>query len=383
MPDARTVPAILSAIGLAHDLGNPPFGHQGEAAIGHWFTLRGEAVFENNAEKTSDSKLLVPKKLWPEFLEFEGNAQTFRILTRLQVAVGGYGLDLTAATLAALLKYPTSCDKRDKSKASTKKYGYFESEIEIVRWVRSRTGLAEGERHPLTWIMEAADDIAYAVLDIEDAIRKGIVSPDDVRAIVCHSLDDKYGRSKDFLDERFNKTRAGEFSISGMREIMSSYLRTAFIDKLMDEAVEDFKINQKAIESYSMKNPLMSDSSLLICLKKIAQEHVFVSPDVRKIEADGFKIIGKLMDFYWHAIINRKDAENLNSRRTDAKAAYGISKISDNYLQCAARGHWKDRDGSFLPMRYRELRLLTDMVSGMTDGYAKSEYEFLHSNDFI
>ncbi|MFN4175249.1 MAG: deoxyguanosinetriphosphate triphosphohydrolase, partial [Parachlamydiaceae bacterium] len=79
----------------------------------------------------------------------------------------------------------------------------------------------------------------------------------------------------------------------------------------------------------------------------------------------------------------RKDPEDLLSRRKDAKAAYGISKLSDNYLQCAARGKWSSRDGSLLPMRYRELRLLTDMVSGMTDGFAKSEYDYLLENDFI
>lgn len=129
--------------------------------------------------------------------------------------------------------------------------------------------------------------------------------------------------------------------------------------------------------------PLMSGSLLLDNLKLIAKNYVFVEPDVRKIEADGFKIIGKLMDFYWHAISNREDVENLVSRRSDAKAAYGIAKISDNYLQCAAKGGWLARDGTSLPMRYRELRLLTDMVSGMTDGFAKGEYEYLKENDFL
>ncbi|MEQ1882503.1 MAG: dGTP triphosphohydrolase, partial [Burkholderiales bacterium] len=161
VPDPRAVPAILSAIGLAHDLGNPPFGHQGEAAIGNWFKLRGEGIFKASRSWTGANRP-IPKRLWPEFLQFEGNAQTFRIVSRLQVAVGGYGLDLTAGTLAALLKYPTSCDKRNKEIASTKKYGFFESEHKIVQWVRNETGLAEGQRHPVTWIMEAADDIAYS-----------------------------------------------------------------------------------------------------------------------------------------------------------------------------------------------------------------------------
>lgn len=380
--EPRAVPAILSAIGLAHDLGNPPFGHQGEAAIGNWFALKGEAIFRPSRNWMGKNRP-VPKRLWPEFLKFEGNAQTFRIVTRLQVAVGGHGLDLTAGTLAALLKYPTSCDKRDKQNASTKKYGYFESEQEIVSWVRSETGIASGQRHPLTWIMEAADDIAYSVLDIEDAIRKGIISPDDVRSLVGHDIDGCYTDLIEFLDKKFSLTRGGKFSISETREIMSSYLRTAFIQKLIDEAIYDFKIFQKEIESGVMRNPLMFSSSLLKRLKGIAKDYVFVETDVRKIEADGFKIIGKLMDFYWYAITNRNDIEDLLSPRTDAKAAYGISKISDNYLQCAARGKWIARDNKELPIRYRELRLLTDMVSGMTDGFAQSEYHYLLENNFL
>lgn len=380
MPDARAVPAILSAIGLAHDLGNPPFGHQGEAAIGNWFKGRGDEIFRPGG---GGEERHVPERLWPEFLEFEGNAQTFRIVTRLQVAVGGFGLDLTAGTLAALLKYPTSCDKRDGGNAATKKFGFFESEIEVVRWVRSKTGLEEGQRHPLTWIMEAADDIAYSVLDIEDAIRKGIISPDDVRSLINHDLPDSYSAVKEFLDEKFQLTRGSKFSIAETREIMSAYLRTAFIQCLIDEAVEDFRSDKKAIEKGKRVVPLMNDSALLRRLKRISREYVFVVQDVRKIEADGFKIIGKLMDFYWHAISFRGNDEDLLSRRSDAKAAYGISKISDNYLQCAARGNWVSRDASFLPMRYRELRLLTDMMSGMTDGYAKLEYDYLSQNDFI
>lgn len=383
MPDARTVPAILSAIGLAHDLGNPPFGHQGEAAIGQWFKKKGSDIFtSHNGESLLESQT-VPERLWPEFIEFEGNAQTFRILTRLQVAAGGFGLDLTAATLNALLKYAVPCDKRNTSAAQARKFGYFESEIEIVRWVRSETGIDEGERHPLTWIMEAADDIAYSVLDIEDAIRKGILSPDDVHAIIEHRLDGQYLDMRDFINRRFSQTRNGSFSISGTREVMSSYLRTALIQTLLDECIQQVKLSKKQMENFSLTKGLMDSSLLLRLLKEIAQNHVFVVADVRKIEADGFHIIDGLMEFYWHAISHRKLYDDLLSKRMDARAAYGISKLSDNYLQCAAYGQWPARDGGHLPMRYRELRLLTDMVSGMTDGFAKAEYDSLSADGFL
>ena len=377
LSEPRAVPAILATIGLAHDLGNPPFGHQGEAAIGNWFSDKKVFGSEKNVEQ------FVPLHLQPEFTEFEGNAQAFRILTKLQVALGGHGLDFTAATLASLMKYPVSCDQRSKGDAATKKYGYFESEQEIVAWVRGETDLQSGKRHPLTWLMEAADDIAYAVLDIEDAMHKGIVSPDDVRSLIDHHLGDDYSTDKDFIGRKFADARGLGFSISETREIMSSYLRTVFISRLINQAIHAFVSNKSEIFSYSHKRPLLDQSELLKTLKQIAYEHVFVSADVRKIEADGFAIIGGLMDFYWHAISHREVFEDINSRRRDARSAYGLSKLSDNYFQRAKNGPCPDRNGAELSMRYKELRLLTDMVSGMTDGFAKAEYDALISDGFL
>ena len=377
LADPKSVPAILATIGLAHDLGNPPFGHQGEAAIGNWF--KNNDVFG----KSKDPISYVRPKLQPEFLDFEGNAQAFRILTKLQVALGGFGLDFTAATLAALMKYPVSCDMRDGNRASTKKYGYFECEHQTVEWVRHETGLNPGDRHPLAWLMESADDIAYSVLDIEDAMHKGIISPDDVRSLIDHHLDDDYSATQKFITEKFSEARNLDRSISETREIMSSYLRTAFITRLIDEAIKSFTSNKNSIFDFSQSKALLKDSALLSTLKTIAVDHVFVSSDVRKIEADGFNIISGLMDFYWHAIENRENILDIDSKRTDAKSAYGMSKLSDNYYQRAKANNCVDRHGNEMSMRYRELRLLTDMVSGMTDGYAKAEYDALKADGFI
>jgi dGTPase len=378
LAETRAIPSILATIGLAHDLGNPPFGHQGEAAIGHWF--KNKDVFGD----ASDASTFIPEHLWGEFLEFEGNAQALRILARLQVALGGYGLDLTAGTLAALMKYPTPVDRRDKGNAATKKFGYFEAEHDVVQWVRLNTGLSEAQRHPLTWLMEAADDIAYATLDIEDAMHKGIISPDDVRAIIGHDLETSYKKLRAFLDEKFIETRKKEgLSIREIREVMSSYLRTAFIDGLISEAIDVYKSDSRNIFAYSRTTPLLKESGLLKSMKELAKKHVFSHPSITKIEADGYRILEGLMDFYWYAITNRENDGDLLSDRTDAKAAFGISKISDNYLQCAARANYLDRDNAPLSMRYKELRLLTDMVSGMSDGFAKSEYDFLRQNEMI
>lgn len=355
---------MLATIGLAHDLGNPPFGHQGEAAIGHWFHEQMDVFSSDNGS--------VPEHLFPEFTAFEGNAQSLRILTRLQVSAGDVGLDLTAGTLSALMKYTVSCDQRKTGGAATKKYGFFESEYEIVKWIRQETQIGEGERHPLTWIMEAADDIAYSILDIEDAIKKGIVSPDDIYTIVSVDLDDTYEGLKGAINRDFGKIKRDNRSIGEIREIKASYVRTNLIRNLISYAVAQFETNWPAIQNRSHATPLLANCGLCNLLKKTAVQYVFSSTPVRRVEAEGAIAVKRLMDFFWKAIHDRADAVDLKSARKSAAAAYGWSLISDNYRQIAIRDQYIDRNGNPLPMRYRELRLLTDMISGMTDGFAKS-----------
>lgn len=143
----RDVPAMLAAVALAHDLGNPPFGHQGEVAITQWFSEKLKPYSDSDRARYKD------------FTNFDGNAQTFRLVTKLQVLTDDFGLNLTCGTLAALLKYPSLHDTADFG--GYKKFGVFESEREAVMQVWEQTGLTEGQRHPLAYIMEACDDIAY------------------------------------------------------------------------------------------------------------------------------------------------------------------------------------------------------------------------------
>ncbi len=357
----REVRAILSAIGLAHDLGNPPFGHEGEKAIGAWFK-RNEGKFDGGASNK------IPGSLWPEFTDFEGNAQTVRVVAKLQVSAGGYGLDLTAATLAALMKYPITCDARSPASQTTKKFGYFECESEVVAWVRSKTGLEAGQRHPLTWIMEAADDIAYSSLDIEDAIKKRILSPEDVLAEIEEQAGEEFKKTAIKLNEVYRSFDRSGRSVEEVREIKASYFRTVAINHMICHAVDAFTGNLAAIEGRKHTKELLDGCGLCGLLKVIAYRYAFDSRGVRRVEADGSVAISEVMDFLWTAIEDREEPE-LGSKRLSASSAYGWTLFSDNYKQNAIRNHYKDRHGNGLPMRYKELRLLTDMVAGMTDGY--------------
>jgi dGTPase len=367
---APEVRAMLSAIGLSHDLGNPPFGHEGEKAIGAWFKAN-ESAFDGGSSGT------VPTELRPEFIDFEGNAQTLRVVAKLQVSAGGYGLDLTASTLAALMKYPITCDQRNESSQATKKYGYFECESDLVAWIRSKTGLGPGERHPLTWVMEAADDIAYSSLDIEDAINKRILSPEDVLAEIEAKEGDEFKSTAQKLESVYGSFDRTGRSVEEVREIKASYFRTVAISHMITHAVNAFVSDFENILKGKRTAELLDGCGLCGLLKDIAFSYAFDSRGVRRIEADGSVAISRVMDFLWTAITHRKKPTVLDSRRLSASAAYGWTLFSDNYKQNAIRNHYTDRDGKNLPMRYKELRLLTDMISGMTDGYLMDLYRSL------
>lgn len=366
----RTIRAMLSAIGIAHDLGNPPFGHQGEVAIGDWFRSNGTSFDGGDAGN-------VAQRNKDEFLKFEGNAQTIRVITRLQTSSGGHGLDLTASTLAALMKYTVSCNKTAKDLKPRAKYGFFESESNIIDWIREKTGIPEGCRHPLTWIMEAGDDIAYSSLDIEDAIRKRLLSPDDVLDAIISIGGSELSIVAEIIKDKFHNISRVDFSIQEIREIKSSYFRTVVIDHMIKYAVENFDKNFTQIMGLDHHHEILDGCELHLILKNLAFSYAFDSKGVRKIEADGSVAMNNLMTFFWNAINDREKVSNLASRRNSAASAYGWALISDNYKHRAIRNNYLDRDGNPLSIRYQELRLLTDMMSGMTDGYLMALNESL------
>ena len=364
---------ILQAIGLAHDLGNPPFGHQGETAIGDWFKVRKDWIFTKEDQKSdADLEDPVPKNLWEEFTEFDGNPQTLRLLVNLQTHQARVGLDLTAATLSAVLKYPVHVTNREQSgvntRAQAKKGGYFESEFHVVEWLRKETGLREGQRHPLTWIMEACDDIAYSVLDVDDLLKKSVLSPDDVLVTLRHSSCVKEDPAVTKLVNKFREVNNGDRHVEIQRDIKIQYLRAYMIEALINEASDEFVKNVGLIMKLKQITALMENSSLCNALKGIAKQYGLRHPKVLLAEATGAAAIDGLMTALWNAISKRKEKDDLRSKRITARDRYIFSLISPNYIEQAETSSQRSRQANNL--RYRELRLLTDMVSGMTDTFA-------------
>ena len=363
----RNVPALLAAIGLAHDLGNPPFGHQGENAIRTWFR-------NNEADIFSGPELSQAMK--NDFLNFEGNAQTLRLVTKLQIIDDDYGLNLTYGTLAALLKYTVPSDKISEDFSSRKKYGFFQSEKDIVNEVWQETGLSEGVRHPLTYIMEACDDIAYSVLDAEDSVKKQLVSFSDLISHLKHQ-----GNSDKIIkevcieaEEKHNSFRSGTLSPSELNDVSMQMFRVYAIKAMVRATVDTFSENLTNILDGTFDSDLIKKGeakTLCKSLKNFDRAHGYNHKSVLALELQGYNTIIWLMDILWNSIIRREYADNPGSKRTDPLSAYVYGRISENYRRIF------ESEKNPMPIRYREAQLLTDMISGMTDNYAINLYKDL------
>jgi dGTPase len=367
----RNIPALLASAGLAHDLGNPPFGHQGEGAIQSWFS-------DHTADVLAE---LTEKQHRQDFLLFEGNAQGFRLLTRLQLINDDYGLDLTHASLAALMKYPTSSDKIDNNHVASKKHGFFASEQHVVKDVHNKTKLKLGQRHPLAYLMEACDDIAYTVLDAEDAVKKGLASFSDLMAFLINS------GKKDSLVKQVvmqSKQKHTEYQAATLKlspaelnDVSMQRFRVFAIGAMVRAVIETFRKYEDEFVAGTVKVSLLEKSSaerLRKTLKEFSFKHAYTHRSVLEVELQGYNVIRGLMDLFWAAIIDRTDAAKPESRRRQPFTRYVYGRISENYRRIFENPSETDKNFS---MRYRECLLLTDMISGMTDSFAVNLYEEL------
>ena len=344
----RTVPALLAAAGLAHDLGNPPFGHQGEQTIRRWCKNNAECKIGSpiNSKDCPDFK---------DFSKFDGNCQTFRLLTRLQILNDKFGLNLTCATLAALMKYPVfSKDIKD-----FKKFGIFQSEKDVAQDVWQETGLAEGIRHPLVYVMEACDDIAYSVIDAEDTVKKGYASFNDlidflhsgeicndekIKEVVNAAVD----KNKEFKKEKLSSAELNELSMQMFRvkaiAVMIESATDAFVKKLPDILAGKADGKFEVIGSSKAAN-------LCARLKEFDKGYGFHHPDVLRLELEGNNYMNFTMDALWKGI---------NDNETDPFAKYAYGRISENYRRVYEDGERSTSD---------KLHLLCDQISGMTENY--------------
>ena len=284
--------AIVAAAALAHDIGNPPFGHSGEKAIGEYFkTGRGQQYREALTDKQ-----------WQDLVDFEGNANGFNLLTASRPGIEG-GLRISYATLGAFMKYPKeSLPKKPTSNISDKKYGFFQADKEFFRDVANELGLIPNkqgedigfERHPLAYLVEAADDICYTIIDFEDGINLGVISEDYALEYLIKLVKDKV------QVEKYNSLTTKEDRIS--------YLRALAISSLIADAVNVFVANEADILAGRYPHALTDQGSYTAQMKDIISlsvKNIYQSREVVEKEIIGYRIINTLLDTFCTAYNNR------------------------------------------------------------------------------
>lgn len=341
---------IIAAACLAHDIGNPPFGHSGEDAISEYFKNGNGKRFK---EKISD------EKKWNDLIRFEGNAQGFRIITKLQNQDVDGGLQLTYATLSALNKYPKESltDREIKHgngyKNIYKKFGFFQSEKDLFRLVAEKTGLDKPDkdenylwfRHPLSFLVEAADDICYSIMDLEDGFRLGLLSFKETENLLLPLIHkgDLSGYKK-----RDDNEKVG-------------YLRAKAISDLVNLVADAFMENEIEIIAGKFKKELVtviSKSSTLKKIEKASIEKIYRHRSVVEREAAGYEVLGGLLDTFITAY-NEYSNHNLTPKYRAI-----INLIPKRFFYNEEK----------YPELYQRLLRIIDFISGMTDSYAVSIY---------
>lgn len=335
--------AIVAAACLTHDLGNPPFGHSGERALSEFFiSHRPDGITE---------------KEYADLSNFEGNAQGFRIL-----ASPHYNdLKLTYATLATFSKYP--CESiihpRNKDRKSQKKFGFFQSEKSVFKNVAVGCGLtplsdedAVWARHPLTFLVEAADDICYLIIDLEDATRMKVISEEEFKNLVAPIIGARLDEKK--LEE--------ETDINQKIGI----LRAMAINQLIEECAEIFIQNESQIlegKFDTALTDLIPSATYTQAIAKFSFSKIYNSQQVLEIQAAGFEVLPGLIELFWEA------TEDYVNKGKNCKAKHL------NLIRMLPLPYQNYLAPETTP--YLRARTLVDYISGMTDRYAVALYKKL------
>ncbi len=339
--------SIVGAACLAHDLGNPPFGHSGESAISSFYLNHPDGQFFQN---------LVTGKEWEDLTNFEGNAQGFRIMNDEKEG----GLALTFATLGAFTKYPkTSSAPVIKGRKSQKKYGVYRSNFEQFKFMAIDMGLVSIDdeawcRHPLAFLVEAADDICYNIIDLEDGCRLGLLSFEKTKDLLAAIIGDKFNEAKLLkIEDQNNKL--------GM-------LRALAISQLITETVEVFKRHEKSMLSGEFDQALtdiIPSAEALAKISTLSIDKIYRAKQVLEREAGGFEVIERLMNAFARAVYFKffeKDAFNPRQR-----SIYLL-------LNPSIRLRLEKPNQSM----YDHLLIVSDFISSLTDSYAIKLYKILN-----
>ncbi|MDL2313000.1 dNTP triphosphohydrolase [Bacteroidales bacterium OttesenSCG-928-B11] len=346
----REIPIIIKSACLVHDIGNPPFGHFGEFVIQDYFKKR----FAEKDEK-GNARFDVTPEQQRDFTFFDGNAQGFRVLTKLQFLDDIYGLNLTYATLASFLKYPNA-DDVDKKFLYRKKRGVFESERSFLDQIIENCDLSvngKNIRHPLSFIMEAADSICYLVMDIEDAFNKKWFDFPFIKREMNANLEIRNIIEK--IEERKD--------ISENKKVVN--FRLELIKYLVDLAVRNFIHNVENICNGDYNRELIFDDQkgVAAMLNDFSYANIYAHKEITDIELTGYSVLRGLLDFYVDFCFNE----------TEKFREKAVASISNSILKAALMESGVEEFDQLSD--YYKLKVIVDFISGMTDQYALNQFK--------
>lgn len=374
--DIEKICSVLECAGLIHDIGNPPFGHFGEDYIRSWFR-ENLSLLEFKGKKID--MILTPQMLG-DLYNFEGNAQALRILTKLHFLVDENGMNLTYTLLNTIIKYPVPSTGIDKKSGNIKdkKMGYYYADKDIFEDITSSTG-AGGCRHPLAFILEAADDIAYKTADIEDAAKKGFISYSQLVCELKNTYMDRcadegereeYSRAVEKLEDYYRQAAEKGLSSPEQNAIQRWIIYVQGV--LLKCAAFGFTSNYSDIMQGSFTKELLAvshGSALAYALGDLAYRFVFTSKSIYKLEVAAGEIYSFLLGkFTRAAVLYDTDAKHSAIEQRTMKL------VSENYIRVYKVFSEGKSDEEKL---YLRLMLVTDYICGMTDGYARDLYREL------
>lgn len=373
---------------LLHDIGNPPFGHFAEQTINSW--IKKEALPILDTLYTIDEKNQELKNiLTNDLCNFDGNAQAIRIVSKLQ------RLNLSYTQIASILKYTRGAFEKKPAKSEEKSYlkkkpGYYYSEKDFVEKVQEALEIESGNRFPLTYIMEAADDISYLTADIEDAVDKGILKFEDVYNLIkkeCEKQNDSF--LLELIEKHYDRARQNEEEPYQFNMFLTM-VRVNLITALVNHVSNIYIKNHKALFDGSFNSALLEydkDSKYykaLLILQTISIKYIYNNKEVQALELKGFSVINGLLDIYKPLLqLDSEDFEKLiNDKRIDCFiSSLLIKKLSSKqivaYINDVKKLDKSDELNYNLHEWYFRVRLICDYISGMTDDYALAEYQDL------
>ncbi|MBT0550038.1 deoxyguanosinetriphosphate triphosphohydrolase [Riemerella anatipestifer] len=343
---------VIAAACLCHDIGNPAFGHSGEDAIASYF-----------ARNESELKPKFAPNEWADFINFEGNANAIRVLTNKQVGKEKGGIQLTHTTLASIAKYPCEAIAKDKSVLHRKKFGFFQSEKETFKHIAENTAMIQEtqnplgyKRHPFVWLVEAADDICYNIIDMEDAHRLGIVNTSD-----CKNLFYDLIKSIEIDTKKIDQ----KLSVITDSNEQISYLRAKVINSLINKSIEIFKDNAIDLLEGNFASSLLGiyqkENNALQKIERFSIEKIYNHKAVVEIENAGYNVMYELLNhFIPSAILDPSERKGY-----DKKALQLIPN------------QFRVEEGTV----YQKVLGVLDFVSGMTDNYATDLYRKIKGID--